>query len=61
MVNRGWSSKTPAWDGVSDVGRANKEHLGQVERHVLSHAVMRLIRRFTGGHGWKELKELLGR
>ena len=26
----------PSWDGVSDVGRANEEHLGQVERHVLS-------------------------
>lgn len=33
-----WHGPSPAWDGVSDVGRANEEHLGQVKRHILSHA-----------------------
>ena len=43
--------ESPAWDGVSDVGRANEEHLGQVERHVLSHADPAGI---LSGNGWKE-------
>ena len=34
-----WHGPSPAWDGVSDVGRANEEHLGQVKRHILSHAI----------------------